>query len=199
MTPAARLSAALLSLVALVAIAVQSTVIPDGPGTVTGTIWIMAGYFTILTNLLVAVSAGAMAATGRALPPGWLGGLTLWIAIVGVVYHTMLADLWDPQGLAWWADQGLHSATPAITFLWWLAFAPKSGLGVRHAALWLIWPLVYVAYALIRAQFTRAYPYPFIDLNTLSLGAFAANVAGLSVGFFLGGLALVGLARLIRR
>lgn len=199
LSPAARLTAALLATVAVVAIVVQSTLIPDGPGTIGGTIWVMAGYFTILTNLMVALSAGAMAARGRALSPGWLGGLTLWIAIVGVVYHTMLADLWNPEGLAWWADQGLHSAVPALTFLWWAGFAPKTGLGWRHAALWLSWPLIYVAYALIRAGFTGAYPYPFIDLNVLSLAAFAANVAGLSLGFFLGGMALVGLARLIRR
>lgn len=199
LSPAARLAAALLAAVAAVSIAAQSTVIPDGPDTIGGTIWVMAGYFTILTNALIVISTGAMAARGRALSPGWLGGLTLWIAIVGVIYHTMLSDLWDPQGLAWWADQGLHSAVPALTFLWWAGFAPKAGLGWRHAALWLIWPLIYAAYALIRAGFTGAYPYPFIDLNVLSLGAFAANVAWLSLGFFLGGLVLVGLARLIRR
>ncbi len=199
LSPAARLTAAFLATVAVVAIAVQSTVIPDGPDTVAGTIWVMAGYFTILTNTMVAVSTGVMAARGWALSPGWLGGLTLWIGIVGVIYHTMLSDLWNPQGLAWWADQGVHSAVPVLTFAWWAGFAPKAGLGLRHAALWLAWPLIYLAYALVRAGFTGAYPYPFIDLNVLSLGDFAANVAGLSLGFFLGGTALVGLARLIRR
>ena len=102
-------------------------------------------------------------------------------------------------GLALWADQGLHSATPLLTLLFWLVFAPKAPLPWKMALYWLAWPLIYVTYALIRGSFTKVYPYPFIDLNALSIGQFAMNAIGLCIAFFLAGIVLIGIARGIAR
>ncbi len=198
MTVPARLAATVIALAALAALATQVVVSYRMTGGALATLWVILGYFTVLTNLLVFASFAVMAVTGRMLSASWLAGLTLWIAIVGVVYHTLLADIWEPQGLALWADQGLHTATPVLTALFWLAFAPKGGLGVMDAVRWLGWPLIYVIYALIRGIFTERFPYPFIDLTVLTPGQVALNSLGLTFAFFLGGLLMVILARILR-
>ncbi|MAZ20349.1 Pr6Pr family membrane protein [Roseovarius sp.] len=158
-------------------------------------LWRMAGYFTVLTNILVAVTFLSVVATGQRVGPIWAGGLTLWIAAVGIVYHLVLAGLWRPEGLAWWADQGLHTAVPLLVVLWWGWQADKSGLRRRHAGLWLLWPALYCAYAVIRGALSGFYPYPFLDVAALGPGAVAVNVVGLLLAFVGGGLMLLALAR----
>lgn len=200
MTHPARLFALALGFLAALTLILQVSIsFHDNGGDLLLTFWRMARYFTILTNLMVAISFLSMGIMGRAQRPTWLMALTLWIVIVGAVYHTLLAHLYDFSGLNWWTDASLHGGVPALTALWWIAFAPKHGLGIKSAALALLWPLIYVIYALIRGAFTGEYPYFFIDVNTLGYGGVALYSAGLCFGFFLGGLALVGLARLLRR
>ncbi|MEC7764704.1 MAG: Pr6Pr family membrane protein [Pseudomonadota bacterium] len=198
MTAPARLSAFVIAIAAAVALWLQVIVSHDLTGSAGATLWVILGYFTILTNLIVFATFARMALTGRMLSPGWLAGVTLWIAIVGVVYHALLASIWEPQGLALRADQGLHTVTPILTLAFWLVFAPKDGLGVMDAVRWLGWPLIYVIYALIRGIFTQTYPYPFIDLNVLTPGQVAVNAVGLTVAFFIGGLVFVGLGRVLK-
>lgn len=195
MTQAARLLAGLIGLVALVALVMQSVVSHRLTGSVGQTLWVMAGYFTILTNILVLLTFAGLALGARMPSARWMGGLTLWILIVGVVYHTLLAQTWDPQGLALWADQGLHTATPLLTLLFWLLFAPTAALGLADSLRWLGWPLLYTLYAMIRGFFTGQYPYPFIDLSVLTPGQVALNSLGLLVAFWVGGLVTIGIAK----
>lgn len=195
----AKLAAILIALTAWAALAAQFIVSLDETNGPAQALWVLARYFTILTNLLVALLFSFMAVRGKGFGPSWLGGLTLWILIVGIVYHTLLARLYDPQGLNWWSDHGLHTAVPVLTALWWLIFAPKRGLGVRQAAYWMLWPLIYVIYALARGATDGIYPYYFIDAATLGYARVALNALGLSLGFFLGGLMIVGLGKVLSR
>ena len=164
-----------------------------------GVIWRLVRFFTILTNLMLALAFIRMAATRRYLSVGWLAALTLWILIVGIVYHTLLAHLENPQGLGFWTDQGLHTFAPAAMALWWLAFAPKAGLRWGHAAVWLAWPLIYVIYALVRGALDGTYPYPFVDVSELGYQGVLINAIGLCAAFYVSGLALVALGRAMAR
>ena len=110
----------------------------------------------------------------------------------------LLADLWAPQGLAWWADQGLHTGTPITMLLWWLAFADKD-IGPCDVPKWLIWPLAYAAYAVARGTITGFWPYPFLNAETLGLPHLALNIAALAALFGILGLALVWIASIQRR
>ncbi|MBV7407896.1 Pr6Pr family membrane protein [Maritimibacter sp. DP1N21-5] len=195
MTPSARFASALIALVALAALVAQFIVSSRLTGHVPTTIWVILGYFTVLTNLLVLATYAMQAVKNQLSNPAWLGGLTLWITIVGVVYHTLLAQLWSPEGLALWADQGLHTATPVLSVLFWFVFASRVPLPWITAAQWLVWPLAYTIYALLRGMLTGWYPYPFLDLAVLTPAQVAANSVGLTIAFFLGGLALVAITR----
>lgn len=199
MTPSARLTALFIAIVAIAALLAQGTVTSRLPhiAQLTEVIWVMAAFFTVLVNLAVAISFARVAWSGRMGTAGWNGGLLLWIGTVGLIYHTVLAGIWAPQGLAWWADQGLHTAAPLLTLIWWLAFAPKSPLNLWHPWRWAAVPLLYCAYALVRGQLTGIYAYPFIDVTAVGATRAAMNIAGLTLGFVLGGYAVVFFARRI--
>lgn len=163
-------------------------------------LWKLARYFTILTNALAAVTFGLLAVRGRVVSPVWLGGVALWIAIVGVVYHLLLASTDGArEGVSWWANALVHSFAPAGAMLWWLAFAPRDGLSVQAAVLWMLWPLIYVGYALGRGQIDGIYPYFFINPVQIGWPAVGQWVVILAVAFFVAGLVQIAVARLIRR
>ena len=198
MTLPARLSAVVIFGVALAALRLQFDVsfALMGARSVAETLWRLAGYFTVLTNLGVALM---MVGAATRAPPGprLAGALTLAIVMVGVVYHLVLAQLWQPQGLAFWADQGLHTAVPVLVGVWWMGFAPKSPLDIWHPLRWVGVPLLYCIYALLRGQMTGTYPYPFIDMGLLGPGRTAVNVVVLALGFVLAGYGLLLLARVL--
>ena len=156
-------------------------------------------FFTILTNALVVGVFGYMALRGRRVGDRLAAGLVLWIGAVGLVYHMLLARMWDPQGLARWADQGLHTVVPLTVLAWWLAFAGRDRLHWADPLLWLLWPAGYLAYALVRGASDGIFPYPFLDPQYLSYAQLTWNVARLMEGFLVGGYILFGLTRLKRR
>lgn len=199
MTATARLAATFVFLLALLTIAVQVPLTYEDQGSLGATLWRLGWFFTLLTNAMVCVSFGLMSILGRSLSAQWLGGLTLWILIVAVVYHALLAHLYEETGLRWWTDLSFHTVIPIVTALYWLVFAPKTPLPWRAAAVWLWWPVVYCLYAILRGLATGAYPYPFLDASKLTLVQLAINIAGLAFGFYLGGLAIIAIARLFRR
>jgi hypothetical protein len=156
-------------------------------------VWFLAGYFTILTNFAATFHMLA-AARGWRIGASRAAGLVLSMVMVALVYHAVLARLWAPEGQAWWADQGLHTAMPLAMVLWWLGFAPKD-VTARDLPWWLIWPAAYCAYALIRGQISGIYPYPFLDVAAQGWPAVGLNTAGLLAAFAGLGLGLIWLAR----
>lgn len=168
-------------------------------GTVGGALFTLSGYFTILTNLVVAGVSAAIA--GGARLPDWLtAGAALWIGFVAVVYHLMLAHLYDMRG--WWAvaDAGLHTAVPLLYLALWALLLPKRGLRWRDVLPWAAYPLAYAAQALLRGELTGWYPYPFLDVSRLGLPRVLWNAAELTVLFLAcGALMIVAVKALGRR
>lgn len=183
----ARAAAGGLALVAWGALALQVQVaLPLNGDHLGTTLWRMAGYFTVLTNLLVALHFSAVAGGWR-VPGRRVAGMVLWIGLVGAVYHAVLARLWAPQGLAWWADQGLHTVVPVLAGLWWLAFCPRWQPRAADVAGWVLWPMVYAGYAVVRGTLTGFWPYPFLDPGLHGALGVALNIAGLALAFALAG------------
>jgi hypothetical protein len=152
-------------------------------------VWRYFGYFTILTNVLVfsVLLRAALKPASREkinAPHVELMGVTS-ISFVGVVYHALLASRWDPQGWQKVADVLLHTASPLMFVLFWLA-RPHGGLTWRDALFCALWPSAYAAYGLTRGAADGFYAYYFMDPNELSWPALALNVAGLSFAFVVG-------------
>lgn len=156
-------------------------------------VWGLMRYFTILTNGLVAVPM-ARHALGVKVSADWHMTAALGIAMVGMIYQILLAPPTPLIGAAWATDFAFHAAVPVLEVAWWLAFAPKpSSLG--NLPLWLLWPLAYRPYALIRGRVERHYPYFFVDVGQYGLARVRANVAGLIVVFAGAGVAMWALGR----
>lgn len=196
----ARSQALAIALLAAASLVAQWLYLMELRGTAPGeTLGEMARYFTTLTNALVALTFLVLARRRR--PPGalWPAVLTLSIALVAGVYHAVLSHLWNPTGLGWWADLGLHGAVPLAVALWWAAHAPKRGLGWGDIPAFLVWPAIYAAATLGLARRDGVYPYPFMDVGLHGPAAVAVTLAMLGVLVLLAGTAMIALARALDR
>jgi hypothetical protein len=199
-TGAARAAAGGIALVGWVGLAVQFNATFDQSGSIAGSFWILLRYFTVLTNLLVAVVMTGIAFGKSAFgSPVVLGGTTLVIVIVGIIYSLLLRGLLELSGGARLADLILHDVVPVLVPLFWLVFAPKGALQSRHLLLWVIYPLAYLVYALARGAAETMYAYPFIDVAQIGWLQTVANSALIMLGFLAAGLALVWMDGLLAR
>ncbi|MFJ2486025.1 Pr6Pr family membrane protein [Pseudomonas sp. NPDC087639] len=158
-------------------------------------------YFTVLTNTLVAtvltcaVTPRESAARRWFLQPWVSSGVAVSIVVVGVAYSLLLRHLWHPEGWQFIADELLHDVMPLLFLGYWWCCVPKGTLRLWHLPLWLIYPLAYFAYALLRGHVLGAYAYPFIDVSVLGYPQVFINAGGILVGFVVIGLAVIGLDR----
>lgn len=154
------------------------------------TLWTLARFFTIIGNFALAVTMTAVA-FGKRISPLILGGLTLAILLVGIVYRTLLAGLHPLQGLPLIANYLLHDVSPIAMAVYWLLFVPSGRLRWSAPWWWVLFPGVYLIYALERGQIDHHYPYPFIDVGKLGWVQVGLNAGGIALAFILAGFLLV--------
>lgn len=173
----ARGLAAVVAVVGWAALALQLALIVDRLGPGLGA-WRFLGYFTILTNLLAAAVATAVALGSTRRVGGARARLmaATSIALVGLVYSIALRSLWDPQGLQKLADFLLHDAMPLLFVLMW-AMAPHGSLDRKDFAWALAPPALYAAYALARGAIDGWYAYWFLDPHSQSGGELLLGIA----------------------
>jgi hypothetical protein len=161
--------------------------------------WFMLEYFTITTNILVAI-AFTVVAFGYPIAPRVLGAIMLSIVLVGVIYALLLSDL--PIGNAptsALANTLVHRVTPILVPLFWIAFVPKGQLQWQDALWWAAYPIAYLGYALVRGHFTQHYPYPFINVASIGWSATFTNAAGIAAAFIAASCILIGIDRFSAR
>jgi len=158
-------------------------------------------YFTVLSNTLVATvltcewTSRESAARRWFLQPWVSSGIAVSIAVVSLAYNLLLRHLWHPEGWQWLADELLHDIMPLLFLGYWWRCVPKGTLRVWHMALWVIYPLLYFAYSLLRGHLLAVYPYPFVDVDKLGYPQVFINAGGLLVGFVVIALLAIGLDR----
>lgn len=158
-------------------------------------------FFTILTNLLVAIALTLPVLAGENRIGRWSrsegvrAGVTMYAVVVGLVYHLLLHATWNPQGWSLVANIGLHYVMPAAMLLDWLVFTPKGRLCWIDAGKWLLFPLLYGGWTLLHGAVSGWYPYWFIDVGALGLAPALLNFGGLLVFFAVVGLIVVAIDR----
>lgn len=159
------------------------------------------GYFTVITNIFVALASTLPVVFGRSRVGGWfgtgmvLGCATTAIVLVGIVYHVLLRNLWEPEGSQWVADVTLHYGVPISLFVYWICFPPSQRLPFWAPLGWCLYPAIYVVYALARGEVIGSYPYPFIDVANLGYSKVLLNSLGLLVVYVVIGGVVYGIAR----
>ncbi|MDP2292631.1 MAG: Pr6Pr family membrane protein [Actinomycetota bacterium] len=158
-------------------------------------------YFTVQSNILVALTTGLLALRLQRTET-WFRVLRLTaviaITITGVVFHLALKGLTELTDKAATADWILHTASPLLCLGGWLLLGPRGWVTTRVVQLSVVFPLLWLAYALIRGALVEDrngrpfYPYPFLDVFEKGYALVLVNVALVAALFF--GLAMGALA-----
>lgn len=141
-------------------------------------------FFTVLTNTLVVVvlSYALVSRDSTAkrwfLTPAVTSGVAASIVVVSLAYNLLLRHLWSPTGFQFIADELLHDVMPVLFLIYWWRCVPKGRLRFKHIGAWVIYPLVYFAYVLLRGHLLGQYQYPFIDVATLGYPQVFVNAGG---------------------
>ncbi|WPP52934.1 Pr6Pr family membrane protein [Catalinimonas niigatensis] len=162
-------------------------------------------FFTILTNTLIALYFTSMwlgrhtKLSQRFQRPGVVSAIAVYITVVGLVYQLVLRQIWEPQGLQKLVDELLHSVNPVYFVLYWYLYEEKAKLKWTLIPGWLIYPLLYLMYILIRGSFSGFYPYPFVNVAELGMRQVLLNSVGLMF-VFIGFCALyIGIGKILTR
>lgn len=153
-------------------------------------------FFAVQANFLAALVLTAFAfKAGR---DEWLvhpfvrSAIAVYAAAILVIYLSALHTLETFSGVQFLADLLLRYVMPAGYLLFWLFLVRKAGLRWYDPLLWLIYPLFYLAFVVIRGKWSGFYPYPFIDVGALGYSRAMLNAGGIMVIFVvLGALAVV--------
>ncbi|MGW3952366.1 Pr6Pr family membrane protein [Streptomyces sp. NPDC004752] len=162
-------------------------------------------YFSVQSNALLALvmvlSAHRAWTARRPLPSAVTGAALLYILTTGIVYHLLLGHTTPPFSMTdtttpptvwhgqWTALQLLHTATPVAALLDWLVLTPRARLRLRQTAIWLVYPLAYLAFYLGRAELlipgtAGRYLYPFLDVDHHGYRGALANALLIGLGVY---------------
>ena len=124
-------------------------------------------FFTIQSNIIgvVAIVTAALAGAG-ARGSVWLsqlrGAATLYMGITGMIFSLLLSGA-DVQTPIPWVNSVLHYVFPLFIVIDWPVDRSVRQLSFRQGLIFLVYPVAYGAYALIRGPIVDWYPYPFLD------------------------------------
>ncbi len=145
----------------------------------------LISYFTIQSNVLVAITAAQLARN-----PARDGARWRVLRVAGepaspspAVHFVLLRPLLDLQGADYVADKLLHMVVPVLAVAGWARFGPRPRVTTRAVALALIWPFAWLAEALTVGGVSGWYPYPFLDHREDGVAAVVAAGVGITVLF----------------
>lgn len=189
-----RLIAVIAIVVAVVAQWLESSQTP------TYSFWNFFGYFTIQSNLIIAVAlAVTLVAAARRKRADlavsvFRGAATVYIATTGIVYNTLLTGA-NVSASVPWSNDIVHKIIPVYAVLDWLLFSDRARLLLRHVWWFLLYPAVWTTVVLVRGATDGWVPYPFLD-PAQGYGVVAIYVVGIAVSITLLGILVVGMSRL---
>lgn len=129
-------------------------------------------FFTIESNLFAAtvlLISAYISFSGR--PSRRLeyfrGAATLYMVVVGIIYFLLLRGFEASLNTTLpWVNFILHYVFPVAIVIDWVVTPLTHKLHFKYALVWLIYPLVYLVYSLIRGAIVNWYPYPFLNPTT---------------------------------
>ena len=114
------------------------------------------------------------------------GAAVSYISLVGIVYGVLLTGYEETlQTSEPWVNTTLHRIIPLVMVADWLIDRPRTRIEFRQALYWMIYPLAYLAYTLIRGPIVDWWPYPFLNPHheDQGYGVVAIYCVGIAIGF----------------
>jgi hypothetical protein len=158
-------------------------------------------YFTVLTNILVALSFTGIFLKGINergpffCRPKNLTAIAIYISIVGITYNAILRFQWAPQGWDRVTDELLHLVNPVVYIIFWVKFVPKKNMQWKFILPWAIYPLTYFGYTILRGPSAQWYPYPFMNVTSLGYTKVFFNSAMVTLAFALVAVLYIAIAK----
>jgi hypothetical protein len=122
-------------------------------------------YFTIQSNLIGAAVLLYLAVRGgqrSARVDWWRGAAAVYLTVTFFVVIFLLSG--TDVGLQLpWVDVVLHKVVPVVVVADYLIDPPMTRLSISDGLLWLVYPLIWLAYTMVRGPIAEWYPYPFLD------------------------------------
>lgn len=143
-----------------------------------------ASYLTIWSNVLVAWSTLSLA-LGRDRDTRLWRALRLNAVVIcfggGIVHFFFLRPLLDLSGWDLVADRLLHVVVPLLAVVGWVRLGPRRRASTADLGPFLVLPVFWLGYTLIRGAIVDWYPYPFIDVLEHGYGVVALNCLGVGL------------------
>lgn len=186
MSRGSRIVAALIAACAWIGLGIDFAGAYGDGRTVVATLWLLLAYFAIATNLALAVvlTAVALGYIGCR-QESMLAGLTVTIALVGIVYAALLHGTMEISGVRRLSNVLLHVVTPVLTVVFWLGFVPKGRLEPGDPLRWTLLPFTYLVYYIVRGGMTWHYPYPFMNPTRVGWPSALVGMAGTALLFLM--------------
>jgi hypothetical protein len=142
-------------------------------------------FFTIQSNLLCGLVSMQLAVRPDRDGPAWRAvrlAALVGITVTGIVYSTVLAAIHEPNGAAETAvNLVVHYIVPIAMVVGWLAFGPRPRISRVTVLQSLLFPLLWLAYTLVRGAIWKWYPYPFLDVTSHGYLQVAVNALVITV------------------
>ena len=144
-------------------------------------------FFTVESNLVAVVililSALALAYGKQGKRMAILRGAnTLNMIVVGIVFTLLLSGLDVQLTAVPWDNIVLHYIIPVVVALDWFIDPPKVYIAFKQALVWMVFPIAYLLYSLIRGHFVDWYPYPFLNPTKNGYSKVALTCLVIAVG-----------------
>ncbi len=145
-------------------------------------------FFTIESNLFATIVffAGAMKVWRGDKPATSFdmlrGAATLFMTMTGIIYSLLLAGT-DVQTPLPWVNAVLHYIFPVVVLIDWLVVPAMKRISVKQSLVWLVFPVAYLIYSLVRGAITSWYPYPFLNVQQHGYIAVAVNAVFVAAAF----------------
>ncbi|CAM5641584.1 Integral membrane regulator OS=Streptomyces griseomycini OX=66895 GN=FHS37_002254 PE=4 SV=1 [Streptomyces griseomycini] len=122
-----------------------------------------------------------------------------------LVHHVLLSDAAPhfsvtggrPRGRRTPTAHLLHTVIPVAALLDWLLLSPPARTHLRQAAPWLLYPLAYLLFSLVRGELLAGSPdrylYPFLDVAHHGYRSVLANALLLGLSLYAAAVLLVAL------
>lgn len=140
-------------------------------------------YFTIQSNLIGAVVLLYLAVRGgvrSARVEWWRGAACVYLTVTFFVVIVLLSH--TDVGLQLpWVDFVLHKLVPVVVVADYLLDPPRARVTISDGLLWLVFPLAWLGYTMVRGPIAGWYPYPFLDPADGGYGPVAATVVAILV------------------
>lgn len=155
--------------------------------------WNVFSYFTVQSNLIAAAVflIAALALYRRKALGNWFhylrGASVLYMMVTGLVYALLLEHNPESNGalVFSWRNFVLHKLMPVFILAWWLLWPSRKSVSAKQAFYWLIFPVVWLVYTLVRGAIIHWYPYPFLNPNDVgSWGGVSLYILGI-LGVFI--------------